>query len=262
MNIYRYMNYDEFENAYLNKCFKFRYPSVWKDSLESLFVKYASSSSTCKKLVNLYRKQYPNTCISDIYTDITNTVALSLQTHCQCWSTNGDSDVFWEQDKNYICLGVEYTDEYEFIDDFKINGHNIEYINDVNIDKIVNCFEKDRRLSNLFIVKDKGEYEKEEEYRLVATPTNPKFPQDGQPVIFDESPECEENLIRRIADYTNKVSKTVLCPKDVYIKLNNLEITSIRVRPDIDPNLMKKLAELLENSNTKGMLVEITPQNK
>ena len=51
MRLYRYMKYDEFENAYLNKYFKFRYSEVWEDSLESLFVKYASKIQNCKELI-------------------------------------------------------------------------------------------------------------------------------------------------------------------------------------------------------------------
>ena len=141
------MNYNEFENADLNKYFKFRYPAVWEDSLESLFVKYTSSISRCKELVNIYRKQHPNMPNNDIFTDITKIVALSLRTRCQCWSKNGNSDVFWEQNKDYICLGVEYlNNDNEFIEDFKVKGHDIEYIDNVSIEKIVDYFEKDRFL--------------------------------------------------------------------------------------------------------------------
>ncbi len=240
MRLYRYMRYEEFENAYLNKYFKFRYASVWEDSLESLFVKHASTISKCKELVNIYRKRYPDMPNNDIFTDITNIVALSLQTRCQCWTTNGDSNAFWGYHKNRICLGVEYVNDDEFFGDLKVKGHNIEYIDNVDINKILNYFENDRYLSSLQIVKDKSKYEDEEEYRLVATPTRPIFPQKTRSFNFDEMIRDNDALVRAIVDYTKWVSQTVLRPNDVFVKLNNLKVISIRVHPDMGQKAMQK----------------------
>ncbi|MBQ7171716.1 MAG: hypothetical protein IJR89_05515, partial [Clostridia bacterium] len=240
MKIYRYMHFDEFENTYLNKYFRFRYSAVWEDSLESLFVKYASSLSKCKKLVDIYKKRYPNMPDNDIYTEITNIVALSLQTRCQCWCTNGNSDVFWKRNKDYICLGIEYVEDDEFLSNYKIKGHNIKYIEQVDIEKIVDFFEEGRYLSNLQIVKDKGDYEEEEEYRLVATPMNPVFPQKIRLFQYDEIIKSNDALIRSIVDYTKWVKRTVLNPSDEYVQLHNLKITSIRVHPEMSQTALKR----------------------
>ena len=246
MRLYRYMKYDEFENAYLNKYFKFRYSEVWEDSLESLFVKYASKIQNCKELIEIYQKRYPSMPNNEIFTDITNIVALSLQTRCQCWSTNGNSDTFWECDNDYICLGVEYVNSDEFNNDFKVKGHDIKYIENVDINKIVDYFGNDRYLSSLQIVKDKSKYENEEEFRLVATPINPIFPQKMPMFNFDEMAKNNNKLVRAIVDYTEWVRKTVLCPHDTFLKLNNMKVVSIRVHPNMSPKTAKKFNRFCE----------------
>lgn len=246
MRLYRYMKYDEFENAYLNKYFKFRYSEVWEDSLESLFVKYASKIQNCKELIEIYQKRYPDMNNNEIFTDITNIVALSLQTHCQCWSTNGNSDTFWGYNNDYICLGVEYVNGNEIINDLKVKGHDIKYIENVDINKIVDYFGNDRHLSSLQIVKDKNKYENEEEFRLVATPINPIFPQKMPMFNFDEMAKSNNKLVRAIVDYTEWVRKTVLCPHDTFLKLNNMKVASIRVHPNMSPKTAKKFNRFCE----------------
>lgn len=240
------MKYDEFENAYLNKYFKFRYSEVWEDSLESLFVKYASKIQNCKELIEIYKKRYPDMPNNEIFTDITNIVALSLQTRCQCWSTNGNSDTFWGYDNDYICLGVECVNSNEIINDFKVKGHDIKYIENVDINKIVDYFGNDRYLSSLQIVKDKSKYEDEEEFRLVATPINPIFPQKMHMFNFDEMAKNNNKLVRAIVDYTKWARKTVLCPHDTFIKLNNMKVVSIRVHPNMSPKTAKKFNRFCE----------------
>lgn len=246
MRLYRYMKYDEFENAYLNKYFKFRYSEVWEDSLESLFVKYASKIQNCKELIEIYKKRYPDMPNNEIFTDITNIVALSLQTRCQCWSTNGNSDTFWGYNNDYICLGVECVNSNEIINDFKVKGHDIKYIENVDINKIVDYFGNDRYLSSLQIVKDKSKYEDEEEFRLVATPINPIFPQKMHMFNFDEMAKNNNKLVRAIVDYTKWVRKTVLCPHDTFLKLSNMKVVSIRVHPNMSPKTAKKFNRFCE----------------
>lgn len=240
------MKYDEFENAYLNKYFKFRYSEVWEDSLESLFVKYASKIQNCKELIEIYKKRYPDMPNNEIFTDITNIVALSLQTRCQCWSTNGNSDTFWGYNNDYICLGVECVNSNEIINDFKVKGHDIKYIENVDINKIVDYFGNDRYLSSLQIVKDKSKYEEEEEFRLVATPINPIFPQKMHMFNFDEMAKNNNKLVRAIVDYTKWVRKTVLCPHDTFLKLSNMKVVSIRVHPNMSPKTAKKFNRFCE----------------
>ena len=256
MKLYRYMCFDEFENAYLNKYCKFKYSGVWKDSLESLLVKYASSLSKCKKLVNIYKQRYPNMPNNDIFTEITNVVALSLQTRCQCWCKNENSEVFWKYNKDYICLGVEYIQDNEFLTKYKVKGHSIQYLDNVNIEKVVDFFEEGRFLSNLQIVKDKDKFEEEEEYRLVVTPMNPDFPQKVRLYQYDEIIKNDDALIRSIVDYTKWVRYTVLKPHDEYIQLHSLKIISIRIHPDISSKSQKQFDAfcnkyLVKNSQNK-----------
>ena len=240
MNIYRYMRFDEFENAYLNKQFKFKYAAVWEDSLESLFVRCASSSLECRKLVNTYKVRYPDIPNNDIFTDITNIVALSLQTRCLCWCTNGNSNVFWTRNKDYICLGIEYEDSDEFITDYKVKGHHIQYIEDVDIERIIYFFERDRCLSNLQIVKDKDRYEEEEEYRLVATPKNPIFPRKRWLFSCDAVMKCDYALVESIVDYAKWAQGEAISMRDIDIPLQNIKITSIKKHPNMSYESFKQ----------------------
>ncbi|MBO4934191.1 MAG: hypothetical protein J5441_03350 [Clostridia bacterium] len=243
MKLYRYMCFKEFENTFLNKYYRFRYAGIWKDTLESLYVRKASTIKGCEELIGIYHRYYPHMPNNDIYTEITNIVALSLQTRCQCWCTNGNSGVFWNRNKDYICLGIDYVEDNEFLSNYKIKGHSIKYIEQVDIEKIVDYFEQGRYLSNLQTVKDKDVYQKEEEYRLVATPMNPEFPQKLRLFQYDEIVKSNDALVRSIVDYTNWVNSTVLNPSDEYFQLRNLKLTSIRTHPDMSEKSLKQFDE-------------------
>lgn len=243
MKLYRYMYFQEFEKAYLHKLYKFRYSAVWADSLESLYVKSAESVSACKNLIDLYRRRYPNISNSDIYTEITHVVALSLQTRCQCWCKNGNSSVFWKRSKDYICLGVEYVEDDVFLPKYKVKGHDIQYIKRVDLEKIVDFFEQGRFLSDLQIVKDKDKYKVEEEYRLVATPLHPEFPLREPLFSHDVIADSDDALIRSISDYVKWAEEAKLIPHDEDIPLQNLEITSIKVHPEMSPELFEQLID-------------------
>ncbi len=83
------------------------------------------------------------------------------------------------------------------------------------------------------IIKEKYDYEKEEEYRLVATPSIFVYPQKMQLYQYDEIMRNDESLVRSIVDYTKWAKRTVLCPSDEYLRLFNLRITSISVHPEM-----------------------------
>ena len=147
---------------------------------------------------------------------------------------------------NIIFAAVLTNNNLYISDEASVRNKMLSYTAERTINKIVDYFGNDRYLSSLQIIKDKSKYEDEEEFRLVATPINPIFPQKMHMFNFDEMAKNNNKLVRAIVDYTKWVRKTVLCPHDTFLKLNNMRVVSIRVHPNMSPKTAKRFNRFCE----------------
>ena len=100
--------------------------------------------------------------------------------------------------------------------------------------------------TDFYIIKDKNKYKSEEEYRLVATPAKLIYPHKRRIFNDNEMLRNDDALVREIVAYVKWAKKTVLCPNDVYIKLDNLKIVSIRVHPDMSQKTKQKFDDFCD----------------
>lgn len=245
MKIYRYMKFDELKDICENELLQFSSPMVWCDTLESMFIKCFENEVDCEKLINVYKNSYSyfyKECLSeyDLNTDLKNILSLILKTYCKCFTICDNSEKF-QKYKADVFVEFEMLDSDSCTDNFKIKGHQIKYIENLELDYIINHFNKNRILSDLATDKDSS-FSWEKEYRLVATPMNPYyFPMDN----YNSS-----DLAEYLVDYYRAIKeKDYYSSKEIKIKNLFLNIISVKFNPNLAMDLKQKIYDLCKKYN-------------
>lgn len=185
------MSYCEFIDTIRFCRLTLRYPGLWQDKLESLFLKSFESDDKINKLAKIYEEKYPSYSIYDIKSDFQIISSLLIKTRCQCWTYKEDDIIMWnERNSNLsVRIGVPVCcfDKYEKNSEKRRLIHrDVNYLPKVNISTLLDCFVKDRVITELVLTK-KMVFMYEDEHRLILLPENHSF---STPTYGNTLSEC------------------------------------------------------------------------
>ena len=177
--IYRYMSYNEFLDIVRFRRLTLRYPGVWPDKLELLFLRCFENDEYLNKLTTVYHKKIPNYSECDIKSDFQILSSVLIKTRCQCWTYKEDDLVMWnERNSNEtvrICVKKESFDKYEkACDEGEIIHRDISYQPKITCENLFDSFIEDRKVPH-FIFAKKDVFEYEHEHRLALFPKDHFF---------------------------------------------------------------------------------------
>ncbi len=245
MKIYRYMKFEELKDICENKVLKFSSPTVWKDSLESIFIKCFENKEGCKNLINVYKNSYfyfykEHISDSNLSTDLKNILSLILKTYCKCFTVCDSNENFLKYDAD-IFVEFEFSDSDSYSGDFKVKGHQVNYIENLELDYIVNHFNKDRILSDLTTDKN-FTFSWENEYRLVATPMEPRY--------LSKCGQNSSDLAEYLVDYYKFLKgNDYYSNEEIKIENSFLDIISVKFNPELSIDLKQQIYDLCKKYN-------------
>ena len=173
--VYRYMRYTEFLDIIRFQRLTLKYPRLWPDKLEALFLKHFENDDNVKKVIDIYKSKYDSYTLDDIKSDLQIISSVLIKTRCQCWSHKEDDLVMWNERGGSeivrIAVPKKSFDKYR---ECGLIHRAINYVAKVDLNQLLERFVKDRIVTE-FILMKKSVFEYEDEYRIVLLPQNHNF---------------------------------------------------------------------------------------
>ena len=173
--VYRYMRYTEFLDIIRFQRLTLKYPGLWPDKLEALFLKHFENDDNVKKVIDIYKSKYDSYTLDDIKSDLQIISSVLIKTRCQCWSHKEDDLIMWNERGGSeivrIAVPKKSFDKYR---ECGLIHRAINYVAKVDLNQLLERFVKDRIVTE-FILMKKSVFEYEDEYRIVLLPQNHNF---------------------------------------------------------------------------------------
>mgnify|MGYP005942907619 CR=1 FL=1 len=164
--VYRYMRYTEFLDIIRFQRLTLKYPGLWPDKLEALFLKHFENDDNVKKVIDIYKSKYDSYTLDDIKSDLQIISSVLIKTRCQCWSHKEDDLVMWNERGGSeivrIAVPKKSFDKYR---ECGLIHRAINYVAKVDLNQLLERFVKDRIVTE-FILMKKSVFEYEDEYSL------------------------------------------------------------------------------------------------
>lgn len=177
--VYRYMRYTEFLDIIRFNRLTLRYPGLWPDKLEALFLKCFENETKLNELCSVYHGKHTGYSVRDVKSDFQILSSLLIKFRCQCCTYKEDDLVMWNernsQETVRICVNKQNLDKYEqAFDEGKIIHRDVSYCSKVSIDTLLDIFMKNRVVPELILMK-KDVFSYEDEHRLMFMPNDYSF---------------------------------------------------------------------------------------
>ena len=88
--VYRYMRYTEFLDIIRFNRLTLRYPGLWPDKLEALFLKCFENETKLNELCSVYHGKHTGYSVCDVKSDFQILSSLLIKFRCQCWTYKED----------------------------------------------------------------------------------------------------------------------------------------------------------------------------
>lgn len=95
--VYRYMRYTEFLDIIRFNRLTLRYPGLWPDKLEALFLKCFENETKLNELCSVYHGKHTGYSVCDVKSDFQILSSLLIKFRCQCWTYKEDDLVMWNE---------------------------------------------------------------------------------------------------------------------------------------------------------------------
>ena len=173
------MRYTEFLDIIRFNRLTLRYPGLWPDKLEALFLKCFENGTELNRLSSVYLGKRTDYSAYDVKSDLKILSSLLIKFRCQCWTYKEDDLVMWNernsQETVRICVNKQNLDKYEkACYDGKIIHRDVSYCPKVSIDPLLDIFMKNRMVPELILMK-KDVFSYEDEHRLMFMPNDYSF---------------------------------------------------------------------------------------
>lgn len=168
--VYRYMSYAEFLDIIRFNRLTLKYPGIWPDKLEALFLKHFESDDNVKKVIEIYKNKYKSFPLDDVKNELQIISAVLIKTRCQCWTHKEDDLVMWNErnGSEFVRIAVmkKSFDKYR---EYGLVHRAINYVEKVDLNKLLDHFANERIVTE-FVLMKKSIFKYEDEYRLVLLP--------------------------------------------------------------------------------------------
>ena len=229
--VYRYMSYAEFLDIIRFQKLTLKYPGLWPDKLEALFLKHFESDDNVKKVIGIYKNKYKSFPLDYVKSDLQIISSVLFKTRCQCWTHKEDDLVMWNERGGSEIVRIAVSKKsFEKYRECGLVHRAINYVAKVDLNQLLDRFVKDRIVTE-FVLMKKLVFDYEDEYRIVLLPENHNFS------FSSYGNNLSEFLCRHFQGLKSEFGLS-----EKYLPFNTNDIVNVKISP-YATNIFSKLVK-------------------